>query len=302
MRFRGCLGITDKLSPTMSVNPLPDPSDSLQAFLDAIGKVPLLTARQEIELAKRIERGDLDAKEHMIEANLRLVVHVAKRYRRDREGDGALSFLDLIQEGTLGLVRAAEKFDHRKGFKFSTYATWWIRQSIARAIADKGRTVRLPVHVVDQVNKINRAQRDLSVKFGRDASDLEIAEALGFEVQVVEDLKRASRTPVSLNAAVGDEEDTELGHLIADAHAVSPEAHAEERAREAAVRDALSCLSHLERRVLQLRFGLGGEGAHTLPQIGKTLGITANRARIIEGTALERLQTLPEGAALRSAA
>jgi RNA polymerase primary sigma factor len=286
----------------MSVKPLPDPSDSLQAFLEAIGKVPLLNARQEIELAKRIERGDLDAKQHMIEANLRLVVHIAKRYRRDREGDGALSFLDLIQEGTLGLVRAAEKFDHRKGFKFSTYATWWIRQSIARAIADKGRTVRLPVHVVDQVNKISRAERDLSLKLGRDAAVEEIAEHLGFEVQLVEDLKRASRTPVSLNAAVGDEDDTELGHLIADAAAESPEAHAEESLRVEAVRDALDCLSQLERRVLQLRFGLTGEGAHTLPQIGKALGITANRARIVESTALERLQTLPEGAALRDAA
>ncbi len=286
----------------MSALPLPDPTDSLQAFLEAIGKVPLLTARQEIELAKRIERGDLDAKQHMIEANLRLVVHVAKRYRRDREGDGALSFLDLIQEGTLGLVRAVEKFDHRKGFKFSTYATWWIRQSIARAIADKGRTVRLPVHVVDQVNKINRAERDLSLKLGRDAQVEEIAELLGFEIKLVEDLKRASRTPVSLNAAVGDADDTELGHLIADDQAPSPEAVAEEASTRRAVRDALECLSQLERRVLQLRYGLSGEGAHTLPQIGKALGITANRARIIEGTALERLQRLPEGAALRSAA
>jgi RNA polymerase primary sigma factor len=286
----------------MSASPLPDPTDSLQAFLEAIGKVPLLNAKQEIELAKRIERGDLDAKQHMIEANLRLVVHIAKRYRRDREGDGALSFLDLIQEGTLGLVRAAEKFDHRKGFKFSTYATWWIRQSIARAIADKGRTVRLPVHVVDQVNKIARAERDLSLKLGRDASPEEVAELLGFELQVVEDLKRASRTPVSLNAAVGDADDTELGHLIADDQAPSPEAVAEEASTRRAVRDALDCLSQLERRVLQLRFGLTGEGAHTLPQIGKELGITANRARIIEGTALERLQRLPEGAALRSAA
>jgi RNA polymerase primary sigma factor len=290
------------LSGTMSTSPLPDPSDSLQAFLEAIGKVPLLTAKQEIELAKRIERGDLDAKQHMIEANLRLVVHVAKRYRRDREGDGALSFLDLIQEGTLGLVRAVEKFDHRKGFKFSTYATWWIRQSIARAIADKGRTVRLPVHVVDQVNKITRAERELSLELGREPTDEEIAGRLGFEPDVVEDLKRASRTPVSLNAAVGDEEDTELGHLIADSGAESPEAMAEESSRRKAVRDALDCLSPLERRVLQLRYGLTGEGAHTLPQIGKALGITANRARIIEGTALERLQRLPEGAALRSAA
>ena len=286
----------------MSPNPLPDPSDSLQAFLEAIGKVPLLNAKQEIELAKRIERGDLDAKEHMIEANLRLVVHVAKRYRRDREVDGALSFLDLIQEGTLGLVRAAEKFDYRKGFKFSTYATWWIRQSIARAIADKGRTVRLPVHVVDQVNKISRAERDLSLKLGRDAQPEEIADLLGFEVQVVVDLKRASRTPVSLNAAVGDEEDTELGHLIADENAESPELAAEETMRERAVSDALECLSTLERRVLQLRYGLAGERAHTLPASGKELGITANRARIVEITALERLSGIPEGRALQDAA
>jgi len=286
----------------MSPNPLPDPSDSLQAFLEAIGKVPLLNAKQEIELAKRIERGDLDAKEHMIEANLRLVVHVAKRYRRDREGDGALSFLDLIQEGTLGLVRAAEKFDYRKGFKFSTYATWWIRQSIARAIADKGRTVRLPVHVVDQVNKISRAERDLALKLGRDAQPEEIAELLGFEVELVENLKRASRTPVSLNAAVGDEEDTELGHLIADENAESPELAAEEVMRERAVSDALDCLSSLERRVLQLRYGLAGERAHTLPAIGKELGITANRARLVEMTALERLSGIPEGRALQDAA
>src|SRR3712207_909783 len=174
----------------MSPNPLPDPaSDGLHAFLEAIGRVPLLNARQEVELAKRIERGDLDAKAHMIEANLRLVVHVAKRYRRDREGEGALSFLDLIQEGTLGLVRAAEKFDYRKGFKFSTYATWWIRQSIARAIADKGRTVRLPVHVVDQVNKIARAERDLALRLGRDATAEEVAELLEFPLQQVEDLQ-----------------------------------------------------------------------------------------------------------------
>jgi len=162
--------------------------------------------------------------------------------------------------------------------------------------------VRLPVHVVDQVNKIARAERDLSLRLGRDASAEEVAELLGFEVEVVEDLKRASRTPVSLNAAVGDADDTELGHLIADDQAESPEMVAEEASTRRAVRDALDCLSQLERRVLQLRFGLTGEGAHTLPQIGKELGITATRARIIEGTALERLQRLPEGAALRSAA
>ncbi len=287
----------------MSAISLPDPADSLQAFLESIGKVPLLTARQEIELAKRIERGDLAAKEHMIEANLRLVVHIAKRYRRDREGEGALSFLDLIQEGTLGLVRAAEKFDHRKGFKFSTYATWWIRQSIARAIADKGRTVRLPVHVVDQVNKIARAERTLELKLGREPSAEELADLLDLEAEQVDDLRRAARTPVSLNAPVGGEEDgAELGHLVADVTSASPEALAEETLREAAVKDALEQLSHLERRVLQLRFGLAGEAPHTLPQCAKALGITAHRARLVEGTALERLSALPEGRALRTAA
>ncbi len=281
---------------------IPDPSDGLQAFLEAIGRVPLLNARQEVELAKRIERGDLDAKTHMIEANLRLVVHVAKRYRREREGEGALSFLDLIQEGTLGLVRADEKFDHRKGFKFSTYATWWIRQSIARAIADKGRTVRLPVHVVDVVNKIGRAERDLAVKLGRDVTSEEIAAHLDLSAEQVEDLRRASRAPISLNAPVGDEDDGELGHLLADDNAISPEASAEESMRETAVAEALQQLSHLERRVLQLRFGLGGELPHTLPAAAKELNITAHRARLIEVGALERLQHLPEGQALRAAA
>jgi RNA polymerase primary sigma factor len=289
----------------MNATPLlPDPSaDSLQSFLDAIGRTKLLTAKQEIELAKRIERGDLDAKQHMIEANLRLVVHIAKRYRRDREGEGALSFLDLIQEGTLGLVRAAEKFDHRKGFKFSTYATWWIRQSIARAIADKGRTVRLPVHVVDQVNKIARAERTLELKLGREPSAEELADLLDLEAEQVDDLRRAARTPVSLNAPVGGEEDgAELGHLVADVTSASPEAQAEETLREAAVKDALEQLSHLERRVLQLRFGLGGELPHTLPATAKNLNITAHRARLVEIGALERLQHLPEGQALRLAA
>ena len=272
-------------------------TDSLQLFLKDIGKVRLLTAQEEVDLARRIERGDLDAKQKMVESNLRLVVSIAKNYRNQ-----GLPFLDLIQEGTLGLVRAAEKFDYRKGFKFSTYATWWIRQSIARAIADKGRTVRLPVHVVDQVNKISRTERDLSLKLGRDVSNEEIADVLGFPPQQVEDLRRASRTPVSLNASVGDEEDTELGHLLADVNAPSPEASAEETMRESAVREALDQLSHLERRVLTLRFGLFGESTHTLPQTAKELNITPNRARLIEGAALERLLTLPEGRALESAA
>src|SRR5829696_7425091 len=284
---------TDTLTPTA-----PDPTlDSLQQFLDGIAKTPLLTAEEEIALAKRIERGDLVAKDHMTRANLRLVVSIAKRYRNQ-----GLPFLDLIQEGTIGLVRAVEKFDHRKGFKFSTYATWWIRQSIARAIADKGRTVRLPVHVVDLVNKIGRAERDLSVKLGRDATSEEIATQLELATEQVDDLRRASRTPVSLNAPVGDEEDGELGHLLADENAPSPEASAEEAMREDAVREALAQLSHLERRVLELRYGLGGESPHTLPATAKELNITAHRARLIEVGALDRLQTLPEGQALKAAA
>ena len=248
----------------MSPNPLPDPTDGLQAFLEAIGKVPLLNATQEIELAKRIERGDLDAKRHMIEANLRLVVHVAKRYRRDREGDGALSFLDLIQEGTLGLVRAVEKFDHRKGFKFSTYATWWIRQSIARAIADKGRTVRLPVHVVDQVNKISRAERDLALQLGRDATAEEVAELpRASRSSRSRTCERASRTPVSLNAAVGDEEDTELGHLHRRRPARRrPRPSPRRRMREARrPRRAGLPLARSSAACSQLRYGLGGEMA-----------------------------------------
>ena len=282
---------------------LPDPSDGLQAFLEAIGRVPLLNARQEIELAKRIERGDLGAKAHMIEANLRLVVHVAKRYRREREGEGALSFLDLIQEGTLGLVRAVEKFDYRKGFKFSTYATWWIRQSIARAIADKGRTVRLPVHVVDLVNKIGRAERELSVKLGRDATSEEIAararprRASRSRTCAARRARRCRSTRRSATRTDG-----ELGHLLADENAASPEASAEEAMREDAVREALEQLSHLERRVLELRFGLGGESPHTLPATAKELNITAHRARLIEVGALDRLQRLPEGQALKEAA
>jgi RNA polymerase primary sigma factor len=205
-------------------------TDSLQLFLKDIGKVRLLTAQEEVDLAKRIERGDLDAKQKMVESNLRLVVSIAKNYRNQ-----GLPFLDLIQEGTLGLVRAAEKFDYRKGFKFSTYATWWIRQAIARALADKARTIRIPVHVVEKLNKIGRAERKLVTELGREPTPEEIAELTGIEPEEVESIKRSAQAPVSLEKPVGDEEESEFGQFIADERAESPY----ERAAEILTKEAL---------------------------------------------------------------
>jgi len=191
-------------------------TDSLQLFLKDIGKVRLLTAQEEVDLAKRIERGDLDAKQKMVESNLRLVVSIAKNYRNQ-----GLPFLDLIQEGTLGLVRAAEKFDYRKGFKFSTYATWWIRQPVARALADKARTIRIPVHVFEKLNKIGRAERMLVTELGRELTAEEIAEVTGIEPEEVESIKRSAQAPVSLEKPVGDEQESEFGQFIADERQVA---------------------------------------------------------------------------------
>src|ERR1035437_6125108 len=237
-------------------------TDSLQLFLKDIGKTRLLTAQEEVDLAKCIERGDFDAKQKMVEANLRLVVSIAKNYRNQ-----GLPFLDLIQEGTLGLVRAAEKFDYRKGFKFSTYATWWIRQAIARALADKARTIRIPVHVVEKLNKIGRAERKLVTEFGREPTADEIAEVTDIEPEEVEAIKRSARAPISLEKPVGDEEQSEFGQFIADEKAESPYERAVEILRNDALRDALENLSYRERRVLELRYGLDGEHAHTLDEI-----------------------------------
>ena len=220
-------------------------TDSLQLFLKDIGKVRLLTAQEEVDLAKRIERGDLDAKQKMVESNLRLVVSIAKNYRNQ-----GLPFLDLIQEGTLGLVRAAEKFDYRKGFKFSTYATWWIRQAIARALADKARTIRIPVHVVEKLNKIGRAERKLVTELGREPTPDEIAEHTGIEPEEVESIKRSAQAPVSLEKPVGDEEESEFGQFIADERAESPYERAAEILTKEALREALENLSYRERRVL----------------------------------------------------
>ena len=272
-------------------------TDSLQLFLKDIGKVRLLTAQEEVDLAKRIERGDLDAKQKMVESNLRLVVSIAKNYRNQ-----GLPFLDLIQEGTLGLVRAAEKFDYRKGFKFSTYATWWIRQAIARALADKARTIRIPVHVVEKLNKIGRAERKLVTELGREPTPEEIAEHTGIEPDEVESIKRSAQAPVSLEKPVGDEEESEFGQFIADERAESPYERAAEILTKEALREALENLSYRERRVLELRYGLGGEHPRTLDEVGRTFNVTRERIRQIENQSLKKLQSLAEAQKLRDVA
>ena len=272
-------------------------TDSLQLFLKDIGKVRLLTAQEEVDLARRIERGDLDAKQKMVESNLRLVVSIAKNYRNQ-----GLPFLDLIQEGTLGLVRAAEKFDYRKGFKFSTYATWWIRQAIARALADKARTIRIPVHVVEKLNKIGRAERKLVTELGREPTPQEISVHTGIDPDEVDSIKRSAQAPVSLEKPVGDEEESEFGQFIADERAESPYERAAEILTKEALREALENLSYRERRVLELRYGLGGEHPRTLDEVGRTFNVTRERIRQIENQSLKKLQSLAEAQKLREVA
>jgi RNA polymerase primary sigma factor len=270
-------------------------TDSLQLFLKDIGKVRLLTASEEVDLAKRIERGDLDAKQKMVESNLRLVISIAKNYRNQ-----GLPFLDLIQEGTIGLARAAEKFDYRKGFKFSTYATWWIRQAVARALADKARTIRIPVHVVEKLNKIGRAERGLVTALGREPTAEEIADLVaGIDPEEVDSIKRSAQAPISLDKPVGDEQESEFGQFIADEQAESPYERAVEILTKQALRDALENLSYRERRVLELRYGLGGEHPRTLDEVGRTFNVTRERIRQIESQSLKKLQTLPEAQQLR---
>jgi len=270
-------------------------TDGLQLFLKDIGKVRLLTAQQERGLAKRIERGDLDAKQKMVKANLRLVVSIAKNYRNQ-----GLPFMDLIQEGTLGLVRAAEKFDYRKGFKFSTYATWWIRQAIARALADKARTIRIPVHVVEKLNKIRRAERRLVTELGRDPTPEEIANNVtGIDPDEVDSIKRYAQAPISLEKPVGDDEESEFGQFIADERAESPYERAAQTLANEALREALQNLSYRERRVLELRHGLDGEHPRTLDEVGRTFNVTRERIRQIETHSLKKLQALAETQKLR---
>ncbi|MDE3026084.1 MAG: sigma-70 family RNA polymerase sigma factor [Acidobacteriota bacterium] len=272
-------------------------TDSLQLFLKDIGKVDLLTAAQEVELAKRIERGDHSAKQEMIEANLRLVVSIAKRYRNQ-----GLPFLDLIQEGTIGLVRAAEKFDYRKGFKFSTYATWWIRQAVARALADKARTIRMPVHVVEKLNKIVRTERKLRAELCREPTPTEVARDLDLPVDEVEQIMRSAQTPVSLEKPVGDEEESEFGHFITDENVPLPDEVADEAMRKEQLRKILGTLSHRERRVLELRYGLDGEHPRTLDEVGRTFNVTRERIRQIENQSLKKLRALADSISLRDVA
>jgi RNA polymerase primary sigma factor len=269
-------------------------TDALQLFLKDIGKVRLLTAEEEVGLAKRIERGSFDAKQKMVESNLRLVVSIAKNYRNQ-----GLPFLDLIQEGTLGLVRAAEKFDYRRGFKFSTYATWWIRQAVARALADKARTIRIPVHIVERLNKIARAERMLVTGLGREPTVEEIGEVTGIDPGEVESIKRSAQAPISLEKPVGDEEQSEFGQFIADEQAESPYERAVEILTKEALRDALENLSYRERRVLELRYGLGDEHPRTLDEIGRRFNVTRERIRQIENQSLKKLQALHAAQKLR---
>jgi RNA polymerase primary sigma factor len=272
-------------------------TDALQLFLKDIGKVELLTAAEEVELAKRIERGDHRAKQEMVEANLRLVVSIAKRYRNQ-----GLPFLDLIQEGTIGLVRAAEKFDWRKGYKFSTYATWWIRQAVARALADKGRTIRMPVHVVEKLNKIVRSERKLRGELSREPTASEIAIDVELPLDEVEQILRTSQAPVSLEKPVGDEEESEFGHFLTDENAPMPDEAADVTLRQELLRTILGTLSHRERRVLELRYGLGGEQPCTLDEVGRAFNVTRERIRQIENQSLKKLRALAETGSLRDVA
>jgi RNA polymerase primary sigma factor len=268
--------------------------DCLRLYLRSIGSVDLLTKEQEVALAKRIERGDMAAKRHMVEANLRLVVSIAKSYL----GRG-LSFLDLIQEGSLGLIRAVEKFDYRRGYKFSTYATWWIRQAVTRALADKARTIRIPVHMVEKLNRVVHVERQLVQRLGREPEPHEIAAELQWTVRDVRDVLRVSQLPVSLEKPIGDEEDSELGDFVADDTVESPFETASENLQREDIRRALEVLPAREREVLELRYGLNGQRPLTLEEVGEAFGVTRERIRQIENNTLKKLKALPEAQCLR---
>ena len=270
--------------------------DSLRLYLRAIGRVSLLTAEQEVMLARRIERGDMLAKQQMIEANLRLVVSIAKSYL----GRG-LTFLDLIQEGSMGLIRAVEKFDYRRGYKFSTYATWWIRQAVTRAIADKGRTIRIPVHMVEKLNKVVHVERQLIQQLGREPTPEEIAAELETTVREVRDVLRIAQQPISLEKPIGEEDDSALGDFVEDQTAESPFEQAAERLRRENLRRALAALPAREREVIEMRFGLSGERPFTLEEVGRAFNVTRERIRQIENHTLKKLEALPEAQRLRDA-
>jgi RNA polymerase primary sigma factor len=271
--------------------------DSLRLYLRSIGRVELLTAEEEVSLAKRIEKGDMVAKRHMVEANLRLVVSIAKGYL----GRG-LGFLDLIQEGSLGLIRAVEKFDYRRGYKFSTYATWWIRQAVTRAIADKARTIRIPVHMVEKLNRVAHVERQLVQRLGREPDPQEIATELKITVREVRDILRVAQMPVSLEKPVGDEDESELGDFVADDQTEAPFEAATENLQREDVQRALDALPERERQVIELRYGLRGHEPLTLEEVGRAFGVTRERIRQIENNTLKKLKQLPEAQRLRELA
>ncbi|OEF99737.1 RNA polymerase sigma factor RpoD [Vulcanibacillus modesticaldus] len=260
-------------------------NDPVRMYLKEIGRVPLLSAKEEIELAKRIEEGDEEAKRRLAEANLRLVVSIAKRY----VGRGML-FLDLIQEGNMGLIKAVEKFDYRKGYKFSTYATWWIRQAITRAIADQARTIRIPVHMVETINKLIRVSRQLLQDLGREPSPEEIAKEMGLSPEKVREIMKIAQEPVSLETPIGEEDDSHLGDFIEDQEALAPSDAAAYELLKEQLEDVLDTLTEREENVLRLRFGLDDGRTRTLEEVGKVFGVTRERIRQIEAKALRKLR------------
>jgi RNA polymerase primary sigma factor len=292
------LGVDGEVRPAPAPAPEPElpplqvswetTTDALQLFLREAGRHPLLNAPQEVELAKKIERGDREAKQRMIQSNLRLVVSIAKNYRNQ-----GLPFLDLIQEGTLGLIRAVEKFDWRRGYKFSTYATWWIRQAVARALADKARTIRMPVHIVERMQKMNRAERNLWARLGREPTLEEIAEEANLPLHQAKEVKAAARASTSLDAPVGDMDDALLGDFVAGEGPL-PDEVVEDSLRSQVLADALRSLPDRHRSVVVLRYGLDDAEPKTLEEIGRRLGLTRERVRQIEVEALKRLSTLHE--------
>ena len=259
--------------------------DPVRMYLKEIGRVPLLSAQDEVNLSRKMEEGDEIAKRNLIESNLRLVVSIAKRY----VGRGML-FLDLIQEGNLGLIKAVEKFDYRKGYKFSTYATWWIRQAITRAIADQARTIRIPVHMVETINRLNRAQRALIQELGRDPLPEEIAKRMGVSVERVREISKISQEPVSLETPIGEEEDSHLGDFIEDEEALAPAEAASFFLLREQLDEVLDTLTPREKKVLQLRFGLNDGRSRTLEEVGNVFGVTRERIRQIEAKALRKLR------------